>query len=109
MSQLYTDQNFVKEVEESKEPVMVEFFAPWCGPCVAVAPILEELSKEYAGNGVKIGKVNVDENLEVAKKFTIMSIPTFIIFKDGKEVDRFIGGRSKKELEQKLSEVVGSK
>ncbi len=90
----FTDQNFEKEVLKSETPVLADFWAPWCGPCQMVGPIVEELAKEYEGK-VKIGKLNVDENPQVAVKYNVMSIPTVIFFKEGKEVARQIGLESK--------------
>ena len=91
---VFTDQNFEKEVLKSEMAVLVDFWAPWCGPCQMVGPIVEELAKEYDGK-VKIGKLNVDENPQVAVKYSIMSIPAVIFFKEGKEVARQIGLESK--------------
>jgi thioredoxin 1 len=90
----FTDQNFEKEVLKSEKPVLVDFWAPWCGPCQMVSPLIEELAKEVEGK-VKVGKLNVDENPQVATKYGIMSIPTVIFFKEGKEVVRQIGLESK--------------
>ncbi len=90
----FTDQNFEKEVLKSEKPVLVDFWAPWCGPCQMVSPLIEELAKEVEGK-VKVGKLNVDENPQVAAKYGIMSIPTVIFFKEGKEVVRQIGLESK--------------
>lgn len=94
-----TDQNFKNEVEESKGIVLVDFFAEWCGPCKAMAPIIEELAEEYKGKeGVKIGKLNIDENEETAQKFNVMSIPTLILFKGGKAIKTLIGLQDKDTL-----------
>ena len=101
-----TDTTFQSEVLESQEPVMVEFWAPWCGPCKQMAPILEELAQEYENRGVKIAKVDVDENPATAGQFGVMSIPTFILLKSGKEIERFVGARSRGELSQKLNQLV---
>ena len=101
-----TDATFQSEVVESKEPVMLEFWAPWCGPCQAMAPILEELAKEYAGKGVKIAKMDVDANSTTPGAFGVMSIPTFILLKAGKEIVRFVGARSKSELAAKLESLL---
>jgi len=79
----FTDANFKAEVLESATPVVVDFWATWCGPCRMVAPVVEEIAKEYAGR-VKVGKVDVDENSRVASDFGIMSIPTIMIFKNGR-------------------------
>ncbi len=90
----FTDQNFEEEVLKSQTPVLVDFWAPWCGPCQMVGPIIEELAKEVEGK-VKVGRLNVDENPQIAAKYGIMSIPTVIFFKEGKEVVRQIGLESK--------------
>ena len=91
-----SDQSFVNEVE-GQGTVVVDFWAPWCGPCKMLAPILEELSTEL-GDGVKIAKLNVDENPETASRFGVMSIPTLIFFKDGQPVDKVVGLNSKYSL-----------
>ncbi|MGG4341099.1 thioredoxin [Paenibacillus lautus] len=91
-----TDQSFVSEVE-GQGTVVVDFWAPWCGPCKMLAPILEELSADL-GDAVKIAKVNVDENPESAARFGVMSIPTMIFFKDGQPVDKVVGLNSKEAL-----------
>jgi len=89
--------NFEEEVLKSDKAVLVDFWAPWCGPCRAVGPIVDELANEYAGK-VKISKLNVDDEGEIAAKFRVMSIPTIMIFKDGDVVEKVIGARSKTEL-----------
>ena len=94
--------NFETEVLKSDVPVLVDFWAAWCGPCRAIAPIVEQLSTEYAGK-VKVGKVNVDENRELAQQYGVMSIPTLIFLKDGQKVDQVIGFTNKADLEKKLN------
>ncbi|MFW6162511.1 MAG: thioredoxin [Planctomycetota bacterium] len=89
-----TDDNFETEVLGADVPVVVDFWAEWCGPCRKVSPIIEELAGDY-GEQVVFGKMNVDENSETPVKFGIMSIPTVILFKDGEAVDKMIGARSK--------------
>lgn len=95
-----SDQSFKTEVEGAGT-VLVDFWAPWCGPCKMIAPVLEELDQE--GTGVKIAKVNVDENPESASRFGVMSIPTLIVFKDGQPVDKVVGFQSKDALKNVLS------
>jgi len=93
-----TDATFQTEVMEAKEAVVVDFWAPWCGPCRMIAPVLEELAGEYEGK-VKIGKVNVDEHQDAARQYGIASIPTLLLFKNGQLVDRAIGAMPKPQLE----------
>ncbi len=90
-------ENFEKEVLNSEKPVMVDFFADWCGPCKMMAPIVEELATELYGKA-KVGKINVDENPDIAVEYNVMSIPTLIIFRNGKEEKRLVGVRDKEEL-----------
>ena len=90
-------ENFEKEVLKSEKPVLVDFYADWCGPCNAMAPVIEELAKELEGK-VKVGKINVDENPDIAVEYNVMSIPTLIVFKNGKEEKRLVGLRDKEEL-----------
>jgi len=96
-----TDSNFKQEIEEYKGVAMVDFWAAWCGPCQAAAPIVAELHEEVKEKA-KVGKVNVDENQEIASKYGVMSIPTFIFFKDGKEADRKVGLQSKEAMKETI-------
>ncbi|MDD6492287.1 MAG: thioredoxin [Firmicutes bacterium] len=100
-----TDNNFEEEVRKSSMPVLVDFYADWCGPCKMMAPLVAQLAEAYEGK-CKIGKCNVDENQELAREFRVMSIPTFIFFKDGKAVETVIGAVSKNELEAKIKQVL---
>lgn len=97
-----TDDNFQSEVLNADKPVLVDFWAEWCGPCRMVAPIVEELAKEYDGT-LKVGKVDVDANQRVSMQFGIRSIPTLLIFKNGKVVDQVIGAVPKRALADKVS------
>jgi thioredoxin 1 len=100
-----TDETFEELVLNSQLPVLVDFWAPWCGPCRMVAPIVEELAKAYKSQAL-IAKLNTDENVRVATELGIMGIPTLILFKDGQEVDRVIGFAPRNALESKLKAVL---
>lgn len=97
----FTDAAFENDVLQSSEPVLVDFWAPWCGPCRQIAPLIDELAVQYSGK-VKIGKVNVDENPETATKYDIMNIPTLLLFKDGQVAERFVGLPPRTKLEAAL-------
>jgi len=99
MAQTFTSQNFQDEVLKSDLPVLVDFWAPWCGPCKMMTPIIEKLAKEYEGK-MKIGKLNVDEaeNQSIASEYGIQGIPAFKIFKDGKVVADFVGAKGEEDL-----------
>jgi thioredoxin 1 len=102
---LVTDSNF-SEIAKKHSLVLIDFWAPWCGPCRALAPTIEELTKEYAGK-VTIGELNVDENPETAECFQVYSIPTMLVMKHGFEVDRIVGLVPKKHIEAVLSKHLG--
>lgn len=97
-----TEQNFEEVVLNAEKPVLIDFWAAWCGPCRAIAPIIEDLANEMEGNAV-IGKVDVDHNRNIAVKYGIMNIPTLLIFKDGKVVDKQVGLTSKAVLTNKMA------
>ena len=105
MALTLTEENFASEVMKSAVPVLVDFWAPWCGPCRSMAPIIDDLAKEFEGK-VKVGKVNVDENRNLAGSFGVMSIPTLIFFKDGKKIDQFVGYTAKSTLVKKIDSLV---
>ncbi len=98
-----TKENFDKEVLESDIPVLVDFWATWCGPCRMVAPIVAQIAEEFEGR-VKVGKVDVDEQPELARRYMVMNIPTLIVFKDGGEAERRMGFRPKGDIAAMLSE-----
>ncbi len=102
----FTDQNFESEVIKSGEPVLVDFWAPWCGPCRMIAPVVEELASENAGT-VKIGKLNVDDSPSSAAAYGVSSIPTLILFKGGEVVNTFVGLKDKRELQEAIDSAKG--
>jgi thioredoxin 1 len=93
----FTDANFQEEVLSSSGPVLVDFWAEWCGPCKAIGPTIEELATEYADKA-KIGKVDIDSNRDIAMQYNIQSIPSILIFKDGQVIETFVGMKSKEDL-----------
>ena len=107
MSQLIevTGQTFDTEVLQSKLPVLVDFWAPWCGPCRMIAPLIDELHEDFKDQAV-IGKVNVDSESDISAKYGITSIPTLLFFKDGEIVDKHVGAASKSQLEEKLKSLI---
>lgn len=102
MEHVFTSENFASEVLQSSTPVLVDFWAEWCGPCRQMGPIIEELSHEMDAAKIKIGKLNVDQAGEVAQQYNIMSIPTFLVFKNGQVVEQIVGGMTKEALKEKL-------
>ncbi len=100
-----TDSEFEQEVVKSDKPVIVDFWAAWCGPCKMIAPILEEVATEYDGK-LKVAKIDVDNNTKIASQYGIMSIPTLLFFKDGKLVDQVIGAIPKAQLINRLAKVL---
>ncbi len=101
-----SDTNFDSEVLKSDKPVLVDFWAPWCGPCRAIAPLVEQLAGEYAGN-VKIGKLNIDDSPHAAMTYGVQSIPTLMVFKGGEVVERFVGVQPKNRLQAALDAAAG--
>ncbi|NDL67714.1 thioredoxin [Anaerotalea alkaliphila] len=105
MALILSDATFKEQVLESDVPVLVDFYADWCGPCKMIAPIVEELGKKFEGKA-KVGKLDVDSNGVTAQQYRVMSIPTLLIFKDGKVVDTIVGAVPKQHLEAKLNAVL---
>ena len=101
-----TQENFPAEVLQSPKPILVDFWAEWCGPCKMLTPILDELATEYEGR-IRFGKVNVDEHQALAGQFGVQNIPTLLIFDKGQVVDQFVGLRSKRDLKARLDRVAG--
>lgn len=102
-----SDGTFENDVLKADLPVLVDFWAPWCGPCKAMNPVMQELEQEYAGK-VNIVKMNVDENMTVPGNYNVMSIPTFVIFKGGKIASQFVGARSKGDMQKELDAVLAA-
>lgn len=102
----FTDGNFKSEVLDSQQPVLVDFWAPWCGPCRMIAPMIEELAGEYKGS-IKIGKLNIDDSPNAAMNYGVSSIPTLMVFKNGDVVERFVGVQPKNRLQAALDEAKG--
>ena len=100
------DNSFDQTVLQAKTPVLVDFWAPWCRPCLMAAPVLEELAEEYAGR-ITIAKLDVDQNAKTAAKYSIMAIPNLIIFKDGQPVSQIVGYKPKAELKRDLDTALG--
>lgn len=102
----FTDSNFASEVLDSSQPVLVDFWAPWCGPCRMIAPTVEQIASEYSGK-IRVGKVNTDENPQTAASHNISSIPTLLLFKDGKVIDKAVGVAPKQALAAMLDKHAG--
>jgi len=100
-----TDSSFEQDVLKSDMPVLVDFWAPWCAPCKIVAPVVEEIAEEYDGK-IKVGKVNTDENQQIAAKYGIMSIPTLMIFKNGEPAKKLVGAQPKQAITEKIDSVL---
>jgi len=103
-----SEQNFQETVLDSEQPVVLDFWAAWCGPCRVLGPTVEELAKEYEGKAL-IGKVDVDENPQIAMEYGIRSIPTLLFFKDGKLIDRVVGVLTKAQLAQRIEDLLAVK
>ncbi|HLD31182.1 MAG TPA: thioredoxin [Patescibacteria group bacterium] len=103
---ILNEENFESEVIKSDVPVLVDFWASWCGPCQMMGPIIEELAKEMEGKLVKIAKLNIDEGQTVAEKYGVMSIPSFKIFKNGEVVNEFTGATTKEEIVERLEKFI---
>lgn len=102
---IVTDANFASEVEQSALPVLLDMWAPWCGPCRMIAPVIEQLAAELAGR-VRVAKLNTDENQQTAARFGIRSIPTLLVLKNGREIDRLVGALPKQEILRRLQALI---
>lgn len=103
MALKFTDENFENEVLKSELPVLIDFYADWCGPCKMMAPVIEELSSEYE-DSIKVGKLNVDESPETSRKYRVMSIPTLLVVKNGEVVEQIVGAVPKSKVAEKLEQ-----
>lgn len=103
MEYTFTSENFEEEVLKSDVPVLVDMFATWCGPCKMMAPVVAQLAEEYKGS-VKVGKLDIDQNVDIVAQYKIMSVPTFLVIKDGEVVKKLIGAVSKEELVEAIDQ-----
>ena len=103
MEYKFTSENFEEEVLKSDVPVLVDMFATWCGPCKMMAPVVAQLAEEYKGS-VKVGKLDIDQNVDIVAQYKIMSVPTFLVIKDGEVVKKLIGAVSKEELVEAIGQ-----
>ncbi len=103
MEYTFTSENFEEEVLKSDVPVLVDMFATWCGPCKMMAPVVAQLAEEYEGS-VKVGKLDIDQNVDIVAQYKIMSVPTFLVIKDGEVVAKLIGAVSKEELVEAIDQ-----
>ena len=106
MEYKFTSENFEEEVLKSDKPVLVDFYADWCGPCKMMAPVVAQLADELEGKA-KVGKLNIDDCMDIAGKYRVMNIPTFLIIRNGQEMDRIVGAVSKNELQKKIEQAMG--
>jgi thioredoxin 1 len=106
MAHVFTDETFAQEVLQSATPVLVDFWAEWCGPCRAMGPIIDEIAQEVDETKLRVGKLNVDQAGETAMKYNVMSIPTFLVFQNGEVVEQIVGGMSKEAFKAKLSRFI---
>ena len=105
MEYKFTTENFDEEVLQSALPVLVDFYADWCNPCKMMAPVVEKLAEEYDGK-MKVGKCNIDEHMPIAERYHVSSIPAFVIFKDGKQLDSFIGAMSAADFKTRIEQAL---
>lgn len=103
MEYTFTSENFEEEVLKSDVPVLVDMFATWCGPCKMMAPVVAQLAEEYKGS-VKVGKLDIDQNVDIVAQYKIMSVPTFLVIKDGEVIKKLIGAVSKEELVEAIGQ-----
>ena len=106
MEMRFTSENFEAEVLKSEVPVLVDFYADWCNPCRMMGPVVARIAEEYEGK-VKVGKCNIDQNMELARSYNVSSIPAFIIFKDGKPAANYVGAMSAADLKEKVEKTLG--